>query len=1093
MNKRYLYLFLFVLVLVFNIQTSDALKATVIGFYKGPDTYADNLNKCGARDIWIQLTELSGTISNIVTDSPAVTLSLLPALYENSTMVTYKGSIEFTATPNIITVNLQVSTTDVTTGVVLLTEDNQQFQFQCLARPQSPTQATFIRPLQMDVSTYGYTSKFIGYFSLDPVFTKGIPDYQCQATDYSTCTVDYIGNGIYLAQFDLVSTYTGDLTLNSGRFVFQIGGFQMQFDNPTSTTLYKNLLISQPTIENVVSGQMSGGVFPFVSNQDIMPLITGPFRALKGNFKNLSLFFRYSGSQVRYMSNSLFSSTSSLPTPTPLQLTNTWSQSQTGVNLQIDTMYYAICGFSTNKKYYFSSDSNQKVDTSFPFGLKSVTNNIPDYKISTLFSPYQFQYRFMYGVNNAGFSRGYLISGYNNSDTTASKLKSLNVFPLNNTHSVFSVELSDDISGVGDIFVLLSNIGESIHLNQHALVRGTLLDGTFEKILPIQKYTNFQLTVSDRSGNAFNYGEDSLYLLNRVGKMLYKFYEFDITHLQFQKSSVDVSVSSVTNTLYLNFTLPAGVDRKFTSVQFKPILTPNKNVPTVYSGIYDQQTKLYVINFLIPAKTFTSELLYLIYINGIVVPSTSYLSKFESQSRLYITSSEFDQMFPIITSVSVSHSQEVDYSVSQVSISWTIKVSDENFVKKFIVQIASSYDLEGFTSTWDGSPSPSVEYVVTKQLDSTVLCKDQEYYIKYIYTEDSLGNFGETFRDVNLDIHPFYKIEPAYPDSIKVKCTPSISRAPPVLTTATVNQKLNVTTKVPTAIVNFSVSGNRGPSLPSCYFHSYPMDFLSTKAVLMSEDTLNNIIKYSCTIDLPYRYGPLVAVSIYGIVDSLGQVIGYPTSDMPATGKEFTSIASTYQGPVIDYVWRDGDKIGVTGTQLYQGEIFVYVDDVASTKPLTIETATGIAIIAGGFTYLANSTVYVSVFNPDLSEESNRLLLIKGTPSVTPSPSPSPFCNSDCGEPLGYGKCENGVCVCNPPHIGLDCKSIDDNTTPNPSSSPSPTPTPSPTPIACKSDCGEPQDYGKCVNGACVCNPLHSGIDCKAKTDNTTVITPNPV
>ncbi|KAF2070413.1 hypothetical protein CYY_008268 [Polysphondylium violaceum] len=1049
MNKYYFYFYVYLLCSIFCVNISHALKATVVG-YSELEYYPDSAGKCSNREVWVQITEFGvpGVITAITPDIGVINNSPLTLpISKNSTLYNVRLSMTMVSGPSPYGINLDFTVDGVNVRAALQSPDNNIFAFECLVAPKSPSSHVIVRPLQLS-SSYQKTSIFDGYFKLDPELTKGIPDYDCQTTPaFAYCLVSYIGNGLYKATFDLMESYAGNFTLSSNIYSVKVVDHLVVFDNPLSTPQYANQKI-QNTIKHIVGNGLTGGHYYFQSTENVMTVINKNFKPLNGNYTNLSLFLQSGGIQVLYMS-SIFITASNFGPTSFAQLTNSFTQSQSS-NWDRSYLYYMVNSFSTTYKYRMSTilPSAPRVDTSYPFGLVSISiGYVPDYKIATMFSPFQSSYTI-----SAGISYGQLlptaIAGYITSpsqDTTPPSLKAISIIPINNTHSVLSLQVTDDISGVGTIGVFQPSFQTYIYLTQHDLVSGTLLDGAFEKIVQFQKYTNIAITLYDRASNSHPISEDGLFLIYGFGKMFYQFNQFDITHFQFKLPTVDVSTASVTNTLYFNFTLPEGVERKYTNVQFNPTgLSARKGFESQYFGKYNPATLLYEVDFIIPAKTMTNDLQYNLFINSVNIPYSLIVSKFEPQSRMFITSSNFDQMFPFVNSIALSQ-KIVDYTASPAKISWTLIFEDENFVKKVIVQVVGEIDRQGFNMTFVPTTLvTSLEVVVAKTLDSNEMCIDQFYYINYIYTEDSLGNFGETFRDVNNDIHPYYKFEGATSDRIQAKCAPSISSPNPSLMNVFIHQTLDTINKVPTAIVNFNVSGIVGPSVPTCYFHSYPMDFIKVKSILLSADTSTKIIQYSCKVQLPFRYGPQVGVSIYGIIDSLGQYRGYSTIDLPETEKEFTNIANGYTGPVIDTVWRDGSKVCVTGSQLYKGEILIYVEDEKTVKLTSVDTATGVIIIAGEFIPPTNTSksVYVSVLNEDILEESNRLLLIKGTP-VTPTPTPSP--------------------------------------------------TPSPSPIACSSDCGESQGYGKCVSGGCVCNPPRSGVDCKSVIDTTPVIKPDPV
>jgi len=1049
-------LLLFFIVFLNQINKSHALKAFVVSS-QFSDYYADKTGHCANRQLIIAVTDFgSSTIANMQPKDSTVTITnspLGPPLYQNTTHYYLELTLTLPVVSNYV-LNLQFTLEPSVNGITIFIPvtgpNNLGFNFECIAVPQTPIQANIVRDLEF--SGISKTSKFEAYFKLDLIFNRGIGDYQCQATDFSNCLVIYIGNNMYKATFDISETYTGDLTLNSGRFVFTIGGYQIAFDNPLFNLQYQDLILGVPTIENVKSSSYVGGVLTFASNQLAMPIFATNFKPLRGTFRDFTVYS--SGQQLEfiYLSNKLLTKAPPFPTVATQAIINSIVQPQDS-NWQTNTLYYMTSTFTTttNKKFLFGIGSSQFVDTKYPFGLTSITSGAPFYRISAMFSPYQTIYSINTGYIYPGSSTSNVVNPLSG-DTSPPTLKSITLIPVNSTHSVLSMQVLDSQSGVGIIRVFKTYTGQYIYdLNQHDLVSGTVFDGSFEKIVEFQKETNIKIQMYDRAFNALSLSEDDLFVRYGYAKSQYdqRYFSFhlDLTEFRFLTTRIDVSSSSSNTTLYLNFTLPQGMDRKYTSVEFVPQLPSRKGFASNYFGRYNEQTQLYEIDFVIPAKTLSMNLEYSLFINGVIIQNDLIVSKFISTSRLYIDSPIFDQMFPVVKSVQTTP-KELDITSGVGVIRIEINVEDDNFIKHVLIQFVGDYDLVGFNLTISPSPSQkSLVQTLEYTISPSVMCIEQNYYVKYIYTEDNLGNYGESFRYVNGDVHPYYKLDESVNDKFKVKCVPSgASTIAPEITDINISPSFDIVTKVSSVDVIISVKGTVGTSfLPTCYFHSFPMNYISDLAHFGGYNAQTSMTTYICSINLPMKYGPQIGLSIYGISDVQGKYVGYSTVDLPVGAREFINPSSTYQGPTIDRVWSDGNKIGVSGTQLYKGDILVYLDNVSS-KLLTFDIATGVLIIAGDYITTTDTIVYVSVFNRDLQIESNKLpLSIKSTtnpttPSPSPSqpvtptpdqpvtPTPSPSCTSDCGLSQGHGKCVNGGCVCVAPHAGIDCKSIIDTT-----------------------------------------------------------------
>ncbi|KAF2068314.1 hypothetical protein CYY_010360, partial [Polysphondylium violaceum] len=386
---------------------------------------------------------------------------------------------------------------------------------------------------------------------------------------------------------------------------------------------------------------------------------------------------------------------------------------------------------------------------------------------------------------------------------------------------------------------------------------------------------------------------------------------------------------------------------------------------------------------------------------------------------------------------------------------WNIAISDPSGVKKAIIRVSGEYDIQGQTFVLDGEGKTLFETMIQYQLDYPT-CRNQRYFISYVYTEDMLGNKGESYRSSNTGIHPFYLYDDDNLDSItETTCDTTDDLLPPSISSFTL-----VPTSTPLyrhVQINFTVSDVESwislDHIPVCYFTAKQNEFISSVAVITKDNSdLDRSVEYGCTFQLGAQFAPMAYLSIYGISDKAFNIRGYSSEDLTALSYTSSVAVSTPQNLHIE----SASSLEVSTKVLYlNGMFFLNAECVVEIQMdtekilVTPNITSGILLVL----YDLKPSYRYTISVLQMSQASNKVT-VKG-----------PLSNPVTAEPTS------------PPP-----------TTPPPTTAP-PTTT---APLRCNSDCGTPQGHGTCTNGACICNPPHSGLDCKSTIDTTPVIKPNP-
>jgi len=711
---------------------------------------------------------------------------------------------------------------------------------------------------------------------------------------------------------------------------------------------------------------------------------------------------------------------------------------------------FTNCLFKTNSKFSGSARENAPVRYfSYFYGLIGYDGTQRSYKIPLVNDMDSLRFKYLVHVPDT-FScqliinpslessppvnqQQQLLTQFDN-DNTPPNLVSWEIVLFNSTHSILRIGATDDESGVDYIYI--ETYSHTFYLTKNNLAYGTNTNGVFEIFVPFKKTFYVRIVeLQDRFGREVFYSNE--YLALNFGVASEDPYRLDmITSFYFEPASVDVSTHSADVVLYMNISQSAQTRSQETTVFLEILFNPFLDNPLI-QGVYNVTKQMYTFPFTVPAKMMPGKLEYMINING--------------QSKIH--SSYFNYQ----TSMMIQNSQNIDMTAPIViradailPLSWDIEVNDTSGIKTAIVGISSEYDVRGKNFTLPVNGEVSFRTTITYVPETG--CRAQKYWISYVYTEDMLGNKGESVRYSNTQMHPFYLFDNGISDIITTTCGPAPETTGPTLGSVDIVTKTNFTianTQVQVRILVNDDTGVASNQLPVCYFSGPGNEILESYSNLVLVHS-NGSASFACDFIFPLKFGPRAYLSIYGVFDIYYNYVGFGPEDLTSLGFRNSYTLTTADTLVIESA-----------------------SSVANSSDVLI-------LYGNGFTANGNCLVNITLDNnekvsvpPDLRS---------GFAFILYNLKPSYQYDVQIYCPLN-SLFSNIVSLKGP---------LKDQPTPSPTNPPVTTPPNTTPPITCKSDCGIGKGYGKCVNGACICEPPHSGIDCLSTIDTATVIKTNP-
>ncbi|KAF2078290.1 hypothetical protein CYY_000382 [Polysphondylium violaceum] len=783
------------------------------------------------------------------------------------------------------------------------------------------------------------------------------------------------------------------------------------------------------------------------SNNNIIPPLNFPLVPLEGlEFHDMNYYYKndIDNFQPKMYTNQAFLPFWDVLPPGP--------RSALTVNPIIEVGLVTV-EFSTPTRFSFLQNQEivpQTIYPSYPFGLVSRgTDTKRNYAVSLATREGQKELLLFVGTPDKNVIQSTLLP--TPVDTVAPQIASIDVIVLNQTHSILRVGATDDLSGID--FIIFVTPARQLYINKNNLVSGTLTNGIYEIMVPFKKsFSVTQVLVKDLGGSLNTLNTLNMYF--NFGLPYQQLTSKKLLIFTFSKLTVDVSNGPVDVFAYAKLDQTTVERNEQNSIHLKLYFSPMLGNPMV-QGIYNESLGQYVFAFRVPAQLMAGALEYSVIVNEEKELTSAILTGlFDTTAQLMVlNTNNTDMMFPLVTSLLTKPISPALLNNSQLLaaiqfVSWTITFSDLSGVKKAIVGISSEFDVQGKNYSFDCAGQTVCQKTVNYFYDLNS-CQNMNLFIQYVYTEDMLGNKGESVRYSNTGMHPFYQYDLSTTDFRQITdCTsPPIDTNPPAITQLDI-KGTTPTNYQDTVVVTFTVEDdNVGISLdhtPSCYFNAGENEFIQSVANATKLNS-DKSVEYTCTFLLSPRFSPVAYLSIYGISDKLFNFIGfsskglkdlslansYTLQTVPGSFMFIESTSSLENSTDVLYIYGTGFSISS------QNAVEIQTD----TDKVTINPSTRSGIVLVLNNIPASSQYQITVTN--IAQRSNTVT-VKGslpapsstpslTPSLTPSstpssnptPSPTPTpCNSDCGAPLSYGTCLNGACVCNAPHSGLDCKSV---------------------------------------------------------------------
>ncbi|KAF2076524.1 hypothetical protein CYY_002202 [Polysphondylium violaceum] len=980
----------------------------------------------------------TSTITSCAFVPPSMDFCQPVVIFSNSTHFGISVTMVLSTLNTYSTIDFKFQLNDGTQSAYPLTNSsNQPLELVCENPPNvpAPRYEGIYNPTIKNDSYSLETFHSIGYIKLKSDFKRPLADLYCQNTEYK-CVFTYIELNKYMVDFIYDDTYTGTYSNN----VIINGAGLASFGSVTSPLYYYQNFSTTISTEEFDITPYHGAILRHQANENLHAIL---------NITQIPLY----GSGVKDMFSFFKTQTTLIPSEIKdgkrkdFKLFNAPTISQTFFNSWRSGSDLAI-SVSTSSSCvqlsFYRDNSKDIIYTNYPLGLMSGTGNFSrTYKFGSLLRNQEVNWMAIFNSPDPK-TIGFYNSGILVPDIVKPSLVSLDIIPLNDTTSVIRIGATDDLSGV--LYIQIITEMQTITMYSKNLVKGTIKDGVYETFVNFKKNSKLKINVQDNNQNICEYTYDDIKAMFNIPFSYFpviKSFTFDTGGVTFIGGQINLIVDLLGETQD---------QREFENSLFIKVFITASNTP-IFPGVFDQNSQHYIFKISIPGRLMPGVLRYSIYLNQVEYPSWIFYQKYQLSSTIkVINEGSFDQMFPIISKVDVASPQTIDLtSTTQQFILWKIQIKDTTAISKVTITIASEYDLQGRNFSYSGNPSNQIDWDISYPIIAP-RCREMKYYISYVYTEDTLGNKGETFRFSSQDIHPFYKFDGLTSDVVQVICSPvlNIETTPPTILSLTIDPVgLNSLFKYYTA-VKFKLFDESDISLdhtPICYFNGADGQYISSLAGYDGSF-------YICSFDFPYGFGPVAILSIYGVSDIYYNFNGFTAADLSILNLQYyVDLPPLDEQPIIEFtssLKESSDFLIINGYGFgidNESKVFIKIESGGTTTLTpTISTGTCLTVVnlpPSSFYYIhvvrngkeSNIVVLQGPLSSSSSSVGSNSIIdsssdSSGTPTTTPPATPKPVqCNSDCGLSLGYGKCVNGVCICVAPHSGLDCKAKIDNGT----------------------------------------------------------------
>ncbi|KAF2069694.1 hypothetical protein CYY_008989 [Polysphondylium violaceum] len=941
-------------------------------------------------------------------------------------------------------------------GYLTDAETLQAIKFTCKNPPTSLSPITNLEQNLFDSTNSGElnSAQLVGYFRVGPEILYKMPLNTYSRSPELLSVVQHVYGNFYQIEYLTYPTASSILQSPYATALYT-NTTEVAFNNPLSSLQLSQVVNSSVSFYNLVNKAIMYEIKLGFSNDVVAPIYPTPIYLLDGtSLKNFRGFARYvptapiEFSLQFYANNQMYKLYTQTNAPSPTTTIGSYGQTSDKQTTSLPGYYFVDTSFDGRFFTFLFLNVDAQFEYQYPFGLSRIVGGSTlSFRFQTMITSFQIA---AYNSSLDGIGYTFTIPISSPIDSDPPSISWIQVVNIPNGKSVVRIRATDGASGVMVMYLTVTTKFVATIDSRH-MVSGSSLDGVYETVLDFPVlYTKFSLDCYDLAQNKAAYSANHLYYMYAVSKPDTLFID-TLAYIQsftFKFNNLDVTSKSSSNSLIIK--LQQGMGLPFlASNSFGITFIYNSLIPEqTFFSVFNAQDNQYEIHFTIPAGLKSGWVKYNFHFNILsnIYSNTMVRAKFGLNSQLRVVSSQFDMVFPIVDFVA-------PLSVSQSNLlQWNLIISDQSGLKRGRVHIVGEYDQLGhvvdfnpfivqFGDKYNGT------YLISVALDPLVQCKSMNYYIYSIETEDEIGNKGKTIRFTNQTISPFYKFDSLSLDYLAFNCPVSSDTNPPTMTVITTGEismdtrSSNRDVKVIFHLID-DISGVSARHIPVCYFHAPPAKFHRMPATLLESTSANNYT-YACLGQIPYGFGAgyFISLSVYGMSDNAFNYIGTTRLNFVIDAR-----ASVAFDPYIE----SSSVFYSTG-----GELYLYGYNLNENFALQV-------VFPGQneITYSSTSVKTESVIEyVDLAATNTpfTVYLVLQSNSTTRS---------------------NSITI-TPVYVGPPASSSSSSETP-------------PIILECSSDCGAPQGYGKCVNGACICTPPHNGLDCKASTDNTTVITPNP-
>eukprot|EP01132_Coremiostelium_polycephalum_P000697 gene697-858_t len=623
-------------------------------------------------------------------------------------------------------------------------------------------------------------------------------------------------------------------------------------------------------------------------------------------------------------------------------------------------------------------------------------------------------------------------------DVISPLLLDIQVIELDSYLNLIRLTASDDLSNITTFsferFYYNSFTKADIHL-----VDGTLRQGIFEFLYDTSNYTtSYGLTISI-ADQAINYITNN-FAEYKTGRYL--------------SPNLDKIIPGI---------------KKYTNIKPKLSLQMGPfNEHFYHSGIWNSELEMYEIPFYLPKNTVGGILKYQIE-SFDPITSIYLFALYGNVSVVNIVSYQGDFLPPLVKSIIPLVSQIQYSTLGTQRLEWDVVIEDH----------PSGFNHGYFNITSSLDPIPFEVYMDTNSLkDGTIF--NGTYRLSLDYKIQFLHPFNVfTISSAVLYDNGPYQLVPVFwkdvnslqpvrlPDgttkTITLEClAPQQSTPPPVLMAFWSNStQIDVGSENRVVLIDFTIEKTGGiGSMNSLHNPKIYIESINTMPIGFESFVVDNStppsIRYNCLVNIPYAFGigDVISFSIYQIIDTEGNVVGYSSSQLKT-----------------QFGGNSVKRINSMGAQLF--------------KHTEITKEGGIIFIQGiGFGNDTSKLNFMVDFKNGTTStyDSNDIIFQSGTVF---SFNLDPFAQPKISIILSVSNYQTNQLWITPIKSSIEPHTPSPSSTPSPSESPNPTT--SPQPIPCPGDC---YGNGKCTENGCVCFSEWTGSDCRSKTSIINPIIP---